>query len=193
MSEFFKPAAQWLQQNVPLTIIIVLLVLSIFFKIPKKEVNVLGWFVGWIGKTFTRTLRDDIKQIKEDFNQQVQDLRNDLDNFETKTNANIEALQNGTNANCSMLKIRLDAMEKSNDMQTVRQIKAHVLDFANSCLNNRNHTKQDFENIIKENEDYEELVEKYGLKNDVYAEDFKYIMKVYHECQDKHSFLKGED
>jgi len=193
VSEFFKPAAQWLQQNVPLTIIIVLLVLSIFFKIPKKEVNVLGWFVGWIGKTFTRTLRDDIKQIKEDFNQQVQDLRNDLDNFETKTNANIEALQNGTNANCSMLKIRLDAMEKSNDMQTVRQIKAHVLDFANSCLNNRNHTKQDFENIIKENEDYEELVEKYGLKNDVYAEDFKYIMKVYHECQDKHSFLKGED
>lgn len=193
MSEFFKPAAQWLQQNVPLTIIIVLLVLSIFFKIPKKEVNILGWFVGWIGKAFTRSLRDDIKDMKNDSNQQIQDLRDDLDEFETKTNASIEALQNGTNANCSMLKTRLDAMEKSNDMQTVRQIKAHVLDFANSCLNNRKHTKQDFENIIKENEDYEELVEKYDLKNDVYAEDFKYIMKVYHECQDKHSFLKGED
>jgi hypothetical protein len=86
----------------------------------------------------------------------------------------------------------MDQMEKSNDMQTVRQIKAHVLDFANSCLNGRKHTKQDFDNLIKENEDYEVLVKKYGLVNDVYTEDFHYIMKVYRKCMEERSFLRDD-
>lgn len=193
MSEFLKPAGQWLSQNVPLAVILVLLVLSIFFKIPKKEVNILGWFVGWVGKAFTKSLRDDIHTMKADSNQQISDLRTDLDDFERTTNESIAALQTGTNNNCTMLKDRLDAMEKSNDMQTVRQIKAHVLDFANSCLNHRKHTKKDFDNIIKENEDYEELCKKHNLKNDVYTEDFAYIMKIYHRCQDEDSFLRDEE
>ena len=192
MSEFLKPAGQWLSQNVPLSVAIVILIFSIFFKIPKKEVNILGWFIGWIGKAFTRVLRNDIQDMKADSNRQISELRSDLDAFEERTNTAIANIQTGTDMNCNMLKCRLDQMEKSNDMQTVRQIKAHVLDFANSCLNKRRHTKQDFENIIKENEEYEALVEKYNLKNDVYTEDYKYIMKVYHECQDKGSFLKDE-
>lgn len=193
MSEFLKPAGQWLSHNVPLTVILVLLILSIFFKIPKKEVNILGWFVGWVGKSFTKVLREDIKSMKEDSNNQIRDLRNDLDTFEHTTNDSIAALQTGTNSNCAMLKIRLDEMEKSNDMQTVRQIKAHVLDFANSCLNHRKHTKRDFDNIIKENEEYETLCKKYSLKNDVYTEDFAYIMKIYHRCQDEDSFLRDNE
>ena len=214
MGEISKAVGQWIVGNVGWTVIIILFILSCIFKIAKKEIDPLGWVIGWFGKAFTKDVRKDvadlkdqtnknfekvktdraasIAELKKDYDEKIGALRTDLDNFEERTNASISEMQTGTHANHEILKTRLDLMEKSNDMQTVRQIKAHILDFANSCLNNRKHTKAEFEAIIKEDESYEQLCKKYDLKNNVYTEDFKYIMKVYHECQDKHSFL-GED
>ena len=215
MGEISKAVGQWMVGNLGWTIIIILFILSCLFKIAKKEIDPLGWVIGWIGKAFTKDVRADvatfkretqekfdeikvdraakIADLKSDYNKQISDLRSDLDDFETRTNQSIGAMQAGTHNNCEMLKSRMDLMEKSNDMQTVRQIKAHVLDFANSCMNHRKHTKQDFENIIAENQEYEELVHKYHLINDVYTEDYNFIMKVYHHCQEEGSFLKESD
>ena len=82
------------------------------------------------------------------------------------------------------------AQQRSNDMQTIMTIRAHVLDFANSCYNKRKHTKQEFDNIIDENSKYEELVKKHDVTNDVYKEDYAFVMKVYHRCQEEGTFLK---
>ena len=215
MGEISKAVGQWIVSNVGWTVIIFLFILSGLFKITKIELNPIGWIIGWIGKHFTQEVRKDvaefktetndkfeeikkdraesIKDLKNDYNKQIADLRLDLDAFELKTNTSIDEMKSGTSRNCEILKSRLDLMEKSNDMQTVRQIKAHVLDFANSCMNKRKHTKMDFENIIKENQEYEELVKKYDLQNNVYAEDYAYIMKIYHHCQESNSFLKDEE
>ena len=193
MGEALKPVGQWIAQNVPLTVLAVIFLFSIFFKIPKKEIRPIEWFIGWFGKHFTRELRKDIQVMKDDSNKQIKDLRNDLDAFEERTNKAISDIQTGTTTNCETLKAKLALMERSNDMQTLRQIKAHILDFANSCMNKRRHTKQDFENIIHENEEYEHIVAKYDdITNDVYTEDYNYIMKIYHKCQDEGSFLKDE-
>lgn len=215
MGEISKAVGQWIVANVGWSVVILLFILSGLFKIIKIEINPIGWIVGGIGKALTKDVRNDIskwqtevnknfadvkadraakiEELKLDYDTKISALKTDLDAFEGKTERNVSEMKNATNSNCVALKARLDQMEKSNDMQTVRQIKVHVLDFANSCLNGVKHTKQDFENIIKENEEYEELVSKYTLRNDVYAEDFKYIMKIYHECQEKHSFLKSTD
>ena len=193
MGEALKPVGQWIAQNVPLTVLFVLFLFSVFFKIPKKEIRPIEWFIGWLGKHFTRELRKDIQVMKDDSNKQIKDLLTDLDAFEERTNKAITNIQNGTTDNCETLKAKLALMERSNDMQTLRQIKAHILDFANSCMNKRRHTKQDFENIIRENEEYEHIVAKYDdITNDVYTEDYNYIMKIYHKCQDEGSFLKDE-
>ena len=37
------------------------------------------------------------------------------------------------------------------------------------------------------------LLEKYGIKNNVYKEDYDFIIKVYHKCQEEGSFLKEGD
>ena len=193
MGEALKPVGQLIAQNVPLTVLAVIFLFSVFFKIPKKEIRPIEWFIGWLGKHFTRELRKDIQVMKDYSNKQIKDLRNDLDAFEERTNKAISDIQTGTTTNCETLKAKLALMERSNDMQTLRQIKAHILDFANSCMNKRRHTKQDFENIIRENEEYEHIVAKYDdITNDVYTEDYNYIMKIYHKCQDEGSFLKDE-
>jgi len=207
MGEISKAVGQWIVGNVGWTVIIILFLLSCLFKVAKKEIDPLGWVVSWIGKAFTKDVRNDIatlktntdakldemktkvEELKTDYNDKISGLRDDLDGFESSTNQSIQDMRDGTASNCELLKTRLDAMEKSNDMQTVRQIKAHVLDFANSCMNGRKHTFRDFRNIIKENKQYETLVEKYGLVNDVYKDDFEFIMEIYHDCKKNRSFL----
>lgn len=215
MSEVTKAVGQWIVGNVGWSVLILLFVLSMFFKITKKEIDPLGWVIGWFGKALTRDVRKDVSdlkkstddkfeeikkdrsdkvdELKKDYNDKIRGLRDDLDSFEKSTNKSIDEIKIGTAENCEKLKKRLDEMEsasiRSNDMQTIRQIKAHVLDFANSCMNHRRHTKKEFENIIEENTTYEGLIKKYRIKNDVYAEDFKFVMDVYHQCQKEGSFL----
>lgn len=138
-----------------------------------------------------------IKELSDEYTKKVESLRTDLDGFEKRTDRNIDELKNGTAENCSKLQQRLSEMEaaqqKSNDMQTVQTIRAHILDFANSCFNKRKHTKREFENIIDENAKYEELVAKYEIKNNVYKEDYDFIMKCYHKCQEDGTFLTEDN
>lgn len=189
MSEVSKTVGQWIVENWGWAAIILLCFLQVFFKITKIEINPLGWLIGWIGKNFTKDVRQDVADLKKDTEEKITALQSDLDTFEKKTDKNINEMKKGTADNCKLLKKRLDNVEKSNDMQTVRQIRAHVLDFANSCMNKRKHTKNEFETIIKENTDYEALVKKYRLKNDVYKEDYEFIMNCYHDCQKNGTFL----
>jgi len=215
MSEISKAVGQWIVANVGWSVIIFLFILSGLFKIVKIEINPIGWLVGYIGKALTKDVRNDISELKtstdqkfkdiqedriskiaelkSDYDQKIKDLREDLDAFESVAKEKLILVREESSMNCDHVTTRLDEMQRSNDMQTVRQIKAHVLDFANSCLNKHKHTKKDFDNIISENQEYEALVAKYGLVNDVYTEDFNYIMKVYHKCQEENSFLKESD
>ena len=203
MGEVSKTVWQWLLDNIGKigwVVIIILFLLSCFFKIAKKEINPLGWVLALIGKPLTKDVREDIEKLdgkvttlKEDTNQQIRDLRSDLDGFEETTNASISSMKESTNSNCKTLKKELDAIKKSNDMQTIRQIRAHVLDFANSCMNGRPHTKKEFDNIIRENEQYEALVKKHKVKNAVYKEDYAFIKKKYDQCRETNSFLKDPE
>ena len=215
MGEISKAVGQWVVQNVGWTVVIILFLLSGLFKITKVEIDPLGWIISLIGNALTKGVRMDlanlreetntrfeeiktdraekIEELKSDYDRKITALRDDLDVFEESTIASMEEVKSKAAGTFDLLNNRLNEMERSNDMQTVRQIQAHVLDFANACLNHRRHTKQEFDSVIKENEEYEELVKKYGLKNNVYAEDYQYILKIYHRCQDENSFLKDEE
>lgn len=196
-AEFGKAIAQWMLSHVGLSIIIFLFILSCLFKLTKREIDPLGAVISWVGRKLTKDLRRDVEGMKSDTDTKISTLKTNLDNFEKKTSKDIDEIKKGTAKNCAELKVRLDEMEtaqqKSNDMQTVQTIRAHILDFANSCFNKRKHTKREFENIIDENTLYEELVKKYDIKNNVYKEDYDFIMKIYHQCQEEGSFLKEGD
>lgn len=192
-----KTVGQLLVNNLSITIIVILWLIGrmmSLFSIKKKEINnPLSWLTNKIGKAITKDVQKDVADLRGE----TQALKKDLDVFEKRTTKDIGEIKVGTAKNCESLKIRLDEMEaaqqKSNDMQTVQTIRSHILDFANSCFNKRKHTKQEFENIIDENTTYEELVKKHGIKNNVYKEDYDFILKIYHKCQEEGSFLKEGD
>lgn len=190
MSEVSKAVGQWIVNNLGWTVIILLFVLSGLFKITKIEVNPIGWIISWIGKNLTSDVRKDVAGLKKDYGNKIQALKDDIDAFEQRTNTAMDEIKSGSQKSCEELKKRMNQMEKSNDLQTVRQIRAHILDFANSCMNGRKHTQKDFDNIFEEDKEYTKLVKKYRIRNARYKEDFDFIKTCYHKCLENNSFLK---
>ena len=68
-------------------------------------------------------------------------------------------------------------------------IRSLVLDFSNSCLNGKRHTKEEFDHVIAENHNYERLVSRYEVAHDVYTEAYASILRTYRQCLDGHKFL----
>lgn len=68
-------------------------------------------------------------------------------------------------------------------------IRWDVLNFATSCRNGVRHTKDDFEHVIAQNDKYHKLLEKTGDTNGVFEEEYNYILRIYHERQEKNDFL----
>ena len=141
----------------------VLLILSVFVEVTPIKVNPISRLLGWIGKKINGSLSKELSDFK----------RETEDNFKA-------------------VKARQDAAERDSDLQRIAGIKSLVLSFANSCMNNRKHTLEEFHHILEENKIYEQLVEKQGVENDVYSESYAYILRVYRTCMDEHKFLTGE-
>lgn len=87
------------------------------------------------------------------------------------------------------LREQVSDLRKDLDTQRMADIRSLVLDFSNSCLNGRKHTKEEFDHIIAENHRYEELVKQYEVKNEVYTEAYDYIKRIYRKRMDRRDFL----
>ena len=94
------------------------------------------------------------------------------------------------NANCQTMQSKLKEIEKKQDLQTTDRIRTRVLNFAEDLRRGNSRTKEDFDLLLKEDESYEELMEKYDIKNNIYAHAIKFINKKYDEFTETDSFAK---
>ena len=194
MGEVLKPAGQWIAQNVPLFILIVLFLFSIFFKIPKKEVHLLTWLLSKLGDALLGGVKKDIKDLRTENAEKFDQLKDDTDTritqLEESTKVKFDEFVSANNDNCKSMQARLDEIEKKQDMQSADRIRAHVLNFAEDLRRGNNRTKEDFDVVLKEDEKYEEIMKKYEIKNNVYAHAIKFINKKYDEFDDTNSFAQ---
>ena len=142
-----------------------ILIMSVFFEITPIKLHPVSALLGWVGKKMNGS------------------LQKDFDDFKAETRKSFQKVEE-----------RQDKAEKDADLLRMSGIKTTVLDFANSCMNGRLHTKEEFDHVIAENKVYEKLVKKYGseIQNDVYKEGYAYILRIYRKCLDEKKFLKGE-
>lgn len=192
MGEVLKPVGIWISENVPWAVLIILFLFSIFFKIPKKEVNVLGWICGKISGFVFGGIKKDIADLKADNAEKFRDLKSDTDTrirqLEDKTKARFDEIILANNHNCQTMQTRLNDIEKKQDMQNVSRIKVHVLNFAEDIRKHGMRTKEDFDGILDEDREYKSLVEKYKLENNKYTHAIKYINDKYDEGMRDNSF-----
>ena len=94
---------------------------------------------------------------------------------------------------------KVDAIEKKLDEHIedeattkLENTRAGILDFANSCMNKRKHTKEEFDFIISKCDWYEEYIETNHIRNGVITSAIKEIRRIYEICIHENSFLKEE-
>lgn len=83
----------------------------------------------------------------------------------------------------------IKTLQQNMDENEKDRIRWEILDFANSCRNNQQHTKDEFQHIITLNDKYEKLLALTGDTNGVFEAEYHYIQKIYTERQEKNDFL----
>ena len=91
------------------------------------------------------------------------------------------------------IKEQLNQIEKDFQDHKVESQRYEILDFANSCMNNKKHTKEEFDHIISVHDSYEKYLEQKSLKNGQVKVAYEYIEKIYVRCIEKNSFLTGKE
>lgn len=193
MNDIVKPVGQWISENIPLSVGIVLFLFCILFEVSKIKIYPLKWLWKLISWPF--------RKIDE---QRTNSFKNLVLNLKTEMETKLTEMVTTQEANCASVKAcfvelegrfdRMDAQqtetEERLDRLAAARIKNHVLNFARQCRKGEPHSHEDFANLFKENEEYKVLVEKYGWENDVYKHDFAYIQHVYDENNMNNNFLE---
>lgn len=85
--------------------------------------------------------------------------------------------------------LKVDDLEKAIDTNEKDRIRWEILDFANSCRNERKHSRDEFQHIVDLNDKYKRLLRKTNDANGVFDIEFKYIKDLYEEHLAKNDFL----
>ena len=107
------------------------------------------------------------KIITQESEKKIDELIKKTDSLE----ANIQTVQTNLNEN-----------EKD-------RIRWEILDFANSCRNGKNHTKDEFEHIITLNKKYKGLLKLTNDENGVFEVEYEYIKNLYADKLKNNNFL----
>ena len=191
MGDITKPIGQWIANNIPLSVGILLFIFCVFFEISKVKVYPLRWLWKLISWPFKKI----DEQRTGSFKALIAELKTDID---TK----MEEMHTDSISNCASVKAcfveldkrfdKLDAKQSETeerlDLLAAARIKNHVLNFARQCRKGEPHSHEDFANLFKENSEYQTLVAKYNWDNDVYKHDYAYIQRVYDECNNNGKF-----
>lgn len=84
---------------------------------------------------------------------------------------------------------KIDTLDRNVTENEKDRIRWEILDFANSCRNDRKHTRDEFQHIITLDDKYKELLEKTHDKNGVFEIEMNYIRDLYAKRLEKNDFL----
>ena len=84
---------------------------------------------------------------------------------------------------------KVDKIENDVKNNEKDRIRWEILDFANSCRNNRKHTRDEFQHIVALNDKYKRLLKETNDTNGVFEVEYNYIQDLYAERVEKNDFL----
>lgn len=99
------------------------------------------------------------------------------------------ALNKDTRKQLALISLKLEEVSERIDKIELNDMRSAILDFSNSCMNERRHTKEEFEHVIDLHTQYEEIISEKGLKNGRVDLAFRYISELYTKCLNENSFL----
>lgn len=83
----------------------------------------------------------------------------------------------------------LAELKRDFEEETVTSKRWNILDFANSCRNNRRHSKDEWRHVIDQLKEYETYTQKHHIDNGVIEEEAKYLRRLYQDRCERNDFL----
>lgn len=83
----------------------------------------------------------------------------------------------------------MSELKRDFEEEKVNLMRWNILDFANSCRNDRKHTKEEWNHCLSQLAEYEKHCEEKHIPNGVINEDGKYLRELYRERCMKNDFL----
>ena len=99
-------------------------------------------------------------------------------------------LNNNTREQLQSISDKLEDVSERIDKIEIDNTRSTILDFANSCMNERKHTKEEFEHMFDLHDQYMKTIEERGIKNGRMDMAYKYISDLYLKCVNENSFLE---
>lgn len=98
-------------------------------------------------------------------------------------------------AEVTSMKAEIKKIDDKVDQNEIDRIRWEILDFANSCRNQKKHTREEFLHIIELNEKYHSIIDEKQIKNGQIDIEYGFIEKLYNRCLEENSFLcaNGDD
>lgn len=147
-------------------------VLSLFIEWrPEFKWNPWTALFKWIGSRFNKQIDGKIETVRGE----IKALDKKVDHLQTEVG-----------------KVQGDLTDhiKESEIKTLQDTRRDILDFANACMNGRKHTKEQFDFVIKQCDEYETYIRKTETKNGVIETAIKEIRRLYEKCVHENSFLK---
>ena len=134
---------------------------SILFEVTPIKFNPVSMFLGWIGKKLNKSVEEKVQKLEQTFDTRLDGLDSKVDELELKTDDN-----------------------------EIYRLRFEILDFANSCQNGRQHTREEFDHVLDALVRYERIIERRGMKNGQIEQAHRYLERLYQDWCDKNLFLK---
>ena len=88
---------------------------------------------------------------------------------------------------------KLDSHISESEAKELQDTRRDILEFANSCMNGRKHTKEQFDFVIAECDAYEKYIEDKDIKNGFITSAIREIRRLNDKCIQTNSFLKERE
>ena len=85
--------------------------------------------------------------------------------------------------------LKFEEKNKDDDEKEAKRLRASIIAFSDSCRVNTKHTKQHFENVFRDIDDYNLYCMKHNIPNHYIDGEVSYITSIYEKCLRENSFL----
>lgn len=99
----------------------------------------------------------------------------------------------GANEKYDKIQKQLDELQKEVTEFKVDSWRTEILDFSDSCMNHRRHTKEQFDHVIEILGKYEKYIEENELTNGQVDVAHEYILEIYKQCIRENDFALDEE
>lgn len=99
----------------------------------------------------------------------------------------------GVNEQYEKIQKRLDELQMEVTEFKVDSWRTEILDFSDSCMNRRRHTKEQFDHVIDTLNKYEKYITENKLTNGQVDVAHEYILEIYKQCIRENDFALDEE